>query len=251
MTVSLSLDNVQPGKSNDDVKILQLALADKIAKMIGTDGIFGKNTEEAYALYQRFLGYTGDDASGSPGTESLTALGREYGFVPGAVAAPTGAIDPKAVTFNRYTGGGTLSQWISAACEAAGVPANSAWITGYKTLCTRESAGDPHAVNLWDSNAVTPPGYSSVADYGNNGTFGSSLAGKSTPFQCSRGVAQCIPQTFAKFHAKGTSNNIYDPVANIAASIKYVRATYNVSADGSDLTKKVQQADPNRSPKGY
>lgn len=39
------------------------------------DGHFGTRTVEAYAAYQRSLGYTGLDASGLPGPTSLKALG--------------------------------------------------------------------------------------------------------------------------------------------------------------------------------
>jgi SLT domain-containing protein len=48
-----------------------------------------------------------------------------------------------------------------------------------------------------------------------------------------------------------TEADVADPVANIAASMHYVMNRYGVSADGSDLASKVQQADPNRSPAGY
>jgi SLT domain-containing protein len=37
---------------------------------------------------------------------------------------------------------------------------------------------------------------------------------------------QTIMATFTAYHQAGTSNNIYDPVANIAAAINYIRATY-------------------------
>lgn len=77
------------------------------------------------------------------------------------------------------------------------------------------------------------------------------LNGALTPFQCSRGIVQCIPQTFAQRHAPGTSVNIYDPVASIAAAMRYVRSRYGVAVDGSNLAKKVQQFDPNRRPHGY
>jgi len=50
---------------------------------------------------------------------------------------------------------------------------------------------------------------------------------------------------------KGTSTDIYDPVANVAASMNYIRERYHVSADGHDLASKVQQADPHRPARGY
>jgi LysM repeat protein len=161
--------------------------------------------------------------------------------------------DKTAVQFTRYTSGGTVASWIAAACKARGIVTAAAvanWTKGYTTAIARESSGDANACNRNDSNNVTPAGYSQVRDYG-NGYPGGNLNGALTNYQCSRGVAQCIPQTFAAYHCPGTSALIYDPVANIAASMGYVRSVYGVSLDGHDLASKVQQFDPNRSPKGY
>ena len=63
-----------------------------------------------------------------------------------------------------------------------------------------ESGGNPNAINLWDSNAA---------------------AGDP-----SRGLMQVIGSTFAAYHVPGTSNNIYDPLANIAAAINYASHVY-------------------------
>jgi SLT domain-containing protein len=71
------------------------------------------------------------------------------------------------------------------------------------------------------------------------------------PANSSRGVLQVIPPTFAQYWQPGTSTNIYDPVANIAASMNYVMSRYGVSRDASNLATKVQQFDPSRPPKGY
>jgi hypothetical protein len=161
--------------------------------------------------------------------------------------------DHTAVTFQKYTAGGSVASWIAGACAARGITdsaAVAAWTTGYQTAIARESSGDANAINRNDSNNTTPSGYSQVADYG-YGYPGGWMNGSLVNYQCSRGCAQCIPQTFAAYHCPGTSNNIYDPVANIAASMGYVVATYGVSHDGHDLASKVQQFDPNRSPKGY
>jgi SLT domain-containing protein len=61
---------------------------------------------------------------------------------------------------------------------------------------------------------------------------------------CSRGYAQVIPDTFAENHQAGTSDRIYDPVANIAAAINYIWRRYG------DLSR-VQQANPHRDPAPY
>jgi SLT domain-containing protein len=85
-------------------------------------------------------------------------------------------------------------------------------------LIGRESGGNPNAINNWDSNAA---------------------AGHP-----SQGLMQTIPSTFMAYHQPGTSFNILDPIANIAAGINYIRAVYG------DISN-VQQANPNLPPKGY
>ena len=143
------------------------------------------------------------------------------------------SMNVKDVQHTQYHGGGNIDAWVAEACQKAGLPHNDHWLKGFKTLCQRESTFNPNAINTTDYNARGEP------------------VGDGHPLNCSRGLAQCIPPTFAAHHANGTSNSIYDPVANIAASMGYVRQRYQVSVDGSDLARKVQQADPTRPPKGY
>jgi phage-related protein len=69
-----------------------------------------------------------------------------------------------------------------------------------------ESGGNPNAINLWDSNAA---------------------AGDP-----SRGLMQVIATTFRQYHVPGTSENILDPLANIAAAINYAKHVY-----GPDLER--------------
>ncbi len=99
------------------------------------------------------------------------------------------------------------------------------WLPGLLTIGKRESANNPRAVNNWDSNA---------------------RAG--IP---SKGWMQTIEPTFNAHWRPGTSRNIFDPVANAAAAIHYVMSRYGVSADGSNLMARVQQANPYAPPKGY
>ena len=63
-----------------------------------------------------------------------------------------------------------------------------------------ESNGDPKAINLWDPNAM-----------------------KGTP---SKGLLQVIDPTFRAYAMPGHNTNIYDPLSNILASIRYALATY-------------------------
>lgn len=111
---------------------------------------------------------------------------------------------------------GALGAWIATAIQLTGVPRS--WASALATIIQRESGGNPNAVNNWDSNAA---------------------AGHP-----SSGLAQVIGPTFAAYHQPGTSGNIFDPVANIAAAINYIKARYG------DISR-VQQANPNASPHGY
>lgn len=65
-----------------DVKIVESALQREglLAAKYAGDGSFGSLTRNAYAGWQRRLGYSGSDADGIPGMTSLTKLGAKYGF---------------------------------------------------------------------------------------------------------------------------------------------------------------------------
>jgi hypothetical protein len=115
-----------------------------------------------------------------------------------------------------FTGSPDLAGWIAQAIGLTGVPGT--WAGPMSVLIGRESGGNPNAINLWDSNAA---------------------AGHP-----SQGLTQTIPSTFLAYHQAGTSFNILDPVANIAASFNYIKARY-----GSIFN--VQQANPNLPPQGY
>lgn len=177
---------------------------------------------------------------------------------PPPVVAPPVVIPPPVVTpptspagttagaiplsYVSYAGAGTWNSgssacrgYITDALNAIGLPVTNAWLNGFLTIAERESSynAPQEQVNTYDSNAV------------------GAIQSDGAPLQCSRGVAQCIPQTFSAYHAGGTSTKIYDPVANFAAAINYVRAVYGVKNDGSNLAQKVHQADPNHDPEGY
>ncbi len=152
---------------------------------------------------------------------------------PARSAHPVGV---SAVRYSRSAVTGDTRQWIAAALDRLGVTDRQArrnWIHGYQTLIARESGGRPSAVASEPATAPGPPQ-----------SDGHRLG-------YARGLTQTIPATFARYHQPGTSLNIYDPVANICASMNYVIDRYGVSTDGSNLATRVQQADPLRSPKGY
>lgn len=111
---------------------------------------------------------------------------------------------------------------IAAAMKMAHVPppgSAAQWMAGLNTLITRESGWNAGAVNNWDINAK-------------NGN-------------ASRGLAQVIPTTFNAYApAAARRLGIMNPVANVAAAIRYIVARYgNIS--------RVQQANANMPPKGY
>lgn len=92
---------------------------------------------------------------------------------------------------------GNVSDWIHQAIEqmrAAGVPVSDADIPNIWAIIQHESGGNPHAINLWDSNAQ---------------------AGHP-----SKGLMQCIDSTFNAHKLPG-HDDIYNPVDNIIAGVRY------------------------------
>ncbi len=200
---------------------------------------YGPKTQEAVAAFhndnQQFRMAVYDPQIGQMGWVYLRGMASGTG----RTTAPTntaGKIDSSQVLFTSTSSmsGKTFAEdTIRTTLALMGLPVTTAWLNGYLTIALRESSYNPNAVNTYDSNAIGP-----IASDGN-------------PFQCSRGMWQCIPQTFATYHQSGTSLSIYDPVASCAASMNYVRSRYGVLNDGSNLATKVQQANPDLPPKGY
>lgn len=125
-------------------------------------------------------------------------------------SAAEGSLDPIA-----GAGAAAAAGWIREAMALTGVP--DRWFEGLMTIARRESNFDPRAINTWDSNAA---------------------AG-----QASRGLMQTIPATFAAYALPGLGD-IWNPVHNAAAAIRYIIARYG------DISN-VQQANPSLPPKGY
>jgi len=150
--------------------------------------------------------------------------------------ASVAALPLGAVRYEKAFAPGHVRQRIAAALDHLGITDPAArrnWIRGYETLIARESGGRPSVVA---PEPATTPG--AVQPDGRGQGF-------------ARGIAQTIPATFARYHQPGTSTNIYDPVANICASMNYVIHRYGVSRNGENLAAMVQQADAHRPPKGY
>jgi peptidoglycan hydrolase-like protein with peptidoglycan-binding domain len=64
-----------PGAQAHVLAVEQALQAKGLLASAQTDGHYGTSTVEAYAAWQRSLGYTGIDANGVPGRTSLTQLG--------------------------------------------------------------------------------------------------------------------------------------------------------------------------------
>lgn len=146
------------------------------------------------------------------------------------------AIPLTRVRYHRRHPSGAVRGRILAALDRLGITdprARQRWLRGYQTLIARESGGDPTAIAGQPAAALGP-----VQPDGH-------------PLGYARGLTQTLPQTFARYHQPGTATDIYDPVANICASMNYVMHRYGVRVDAANLTTAVQQADAGRPAKGY
>jgi tape measure domain-containing protein len=120
--------------------------------------------------------------------------------------------------FSSGDGGGgsaDLAGWIAAAIGFTGV--GPEWAGPLRTLIMRESGGNPRAQNNWDVNAQ-----------------------RGDP---SRGLMQTIGATFAAYRDPRLPNDIFNPVANLVAGIRYILARYRTIFN-------VQQA-VGSTPRGY
>ncbi len=93
-----------------------------------------------------------------------------------------------------------LNGWINHALAIMAANHIPGTYNGIYRNVMRESSGNPNAINNWDSNAA---------------------AGHP-----SKGLLQTIDSTFETYHVAGTSDNIYDPVANIVAACNYAYHVY-------------------------
>lgn len=164
-----------------------------------------------------------DAANGTPGhsqfRDGLTHLPAKV--IKSAIDAIKSWFSSNAASF----GGGVIPDGqhlaiLQAALTADGIPTGDwpKWLSGLNTLITRESGWNAGAINNWDSNAA---------------------AGHP-----SQGLMQEIPGTFNAYRNPALPGGILDPVANVAAGIRYILARYG------DITN-VQQANANMPPKGY
>ncbi|MFG2563374.1 transglycosylase SLT domain-containing protein [Streptomyces sp. NPDC048496] len=119
---------------------------------------------------------------------------------PATVASTTAASTAAAVTAKPATYTNDLDGWIKESLAVMAQHSIPGSYDGIHRNIMRESAGNPRAINNWDSNAA-----------------------KGTP---SKGLLQVIDPTFRAYHVPGTSMDPYDPVANITAACNYAAAKY-------------------------
>jgi hypothetical protein len=93
---------------------------------------------------------------------------------------------------------GGLIGWLTQALKITG-HYSAANLEALKGRAMQESGGDPKSINLWDSNAAA-----------------------GTP---SKGLLQTIDPTFDQYNLPGM-NNIWNPVHNAVAAIRYMFAKY-------------------------
>ncbi|WLQ45258.1 transglycosylase SLT domain-containing protein [Streptomyces laculatispora] len=121
-------------------------------------------------------------------------------IVAGAVAGAPAATAATPAAAPVQATSGNVDAWINQALKVMhekGIPGT---YEGIHRNLMRESGGNPNAINNWDSNAA-----------------------KGIP---SKGLLQVIDPTFNAYHVSGTAHDVYDPVANIAASANYAAQRY-------------------------
>lgn len=91
------------------------------------------------------------------------------------------------------------------------------WMPMLVDVAQRESSMNLAIGNDWDINAHGPIQVDGYPQYS------------------SRGLIQTVPGTFAANHIPGTSTNIYDPVANVAAGVNYMMGQYGLGKDGAGV----------------
>ena len=101
-----------------------------------------------------------------------------------------------------YVASKGVSQWRSTVIRALKMEGQYSEANVRRTLyqMQTESGGNPYAINLWDSNAK-----------------------RGIP---SKGLMQCIDPTFNAYARNGYDKNIYDPLSNILASVRYAVSRY-------------------------
>jgi SLT domain-containing protein len=174
------------------------------------EAVVDKHRTQRYAPVLKAMGVPGFSAGGVVGQQIPDWMGGMGStFVKGAANAGTGPLlsaflgaAAKASAAEAAPGvGAGVARWTPVVDQALSMLGLSLGLAG-KVLfqMQTESGGNPLAINLTDVNALL-----------------------GTP---SKGLMQVIGPTFAEYHVPGTSGNVYDPLANVAAAINYADHVY-------------------------
>lgn len=177
----------------------------------GVTGGSPKYTEAANYAFDKFASKIGyvitngkvRDRSGQSGQPATGAwepwpAGDHYDHV-----HLNGVKDPQNIQISGDSVGGSgVERWRNVAIRALKMTGqySAGNLNALLNQMRTESNGNPKAINLWDPNAM-----------------------KGTP---SKGLMQVIDPTFRAYAMPGFNSNIYDPLSNILASIRYALATY-------------------------
>jgi hypothetical protein len=134
-------DTTTPGAKASVLLVEQALDAKNLLDPTYVDGYFGTKTIDAYAAYQRSLGYTGLDASGLPGRTSLQTLGTNRFTV-------TNALTPGSRL--TYHGAAMNTRTKAMLVEAEGVLGASLGIT----QGSYNPGGDPDSAGTHDGGGV-------------------------------------------------------------------------------------------------
>lgn len=177
-----------------------------------------------YYVYEPGAASSGDMSGfgGGFGAGAMMSSG-DVGLMIGSPVAES-MLDVSQVNYDRPPDGplgqDQINASIATAMDTLGIvdpDARSKWAGVVDYMIEHESGYAPAAGNNWDSNAIGAQQVDGL------------------PGQASRGLMQTIPTTFAAHHVSGTSNSIYDPVANIAAAMNYMMTRYGIDQYGNGL----------------
>lgn len=164
------------------------------------DWVFSQfKSQVAYVITNgRVRDRSGFSGTGKDGTWKAWAPNDHYDHV--HISGLLGASDIVKATGKTFSSG--VEQWRSIASQALQMEGqySTANLNALLNQMRTESNGNPRAINNWDINAK-------------NGTP-------------SKGLLQVIDPTFRAYARKGYNTNIYDPLSNILASIRYARSRY-------------------------
>lgn len=178
-------------------------MAQVLRELLGGAGVAGVAGGAATAqLHAPGIGGPGAIAAiARAGLKKATGAANKYlGAHVSAGIGPAGVHGIGASSGGHAAGNAQMRAWARAGLIAAGLPGTDAEVSTIVYTMSRESGGNPRSENTTDSNA---------------------RAGHP-----SRGLMELIPENFAKYHVRGTSNDVFDPVANVAAAVRYMIARY-------------------------